>query len=538
MKKNVLALSIAAMIGGMTGSAAFAGTIQGTGGTGNMTTATATSLVPSDDGKGHILVVPYYTAQDGNITAFNVVNTDSQNGKALKVRFRGAANSDDVLDFTVFLSPSDVWTGYVSKDSATGLAQFQTSDTSCTLPVDVKSKATKFDTLRLTNPAWTGDALANHTREGYVEILNMADIPKSTSDLYKTTKHKALGAAPTCDQTVLEATAALQDLANFVDSTTEEQDAVALGLNTPTGGLFGDWFIQNVPQATTFSGSSVALKAVDAEGNSARGRYVLFPQAKNTLIGYGETNANEVTADPLLRGNNPLVTPLRFDVPDLSTPYLNVSAYGAMDDQSPNKQATALSKALAVNSFTNQYATDAGVSGQTDWVLSMPTRRYSVAANYAATGSAYAEFNGNVNVTDEAPNGRFFGPANIKVDAKSGLICVSTAEFSFFDREEYMPNGVSVSPGDRSMLCGEVSVVAFGAAGKSTVLGASVARSDISGVGQNGWGEVQTLKFGTGLNGTLPIVGSSFIKQVNPAVTPGTAGNFGITWAHRYNLAY
>src|SRR5256885_2948050 len=87
MKKNVLALSIATMIGGL----GFAG-------------AASAALTVNESGTGHILVVPYYTAQNGNATVFHLTNTDLVNGKAVKVRFRGASNSDDVLDFQVFLS--------------------------------------------------------------------------------------------------------------------------------------------------------------------------------------------------------------------------------------------------------------------------------------------------------------------------------------------------------------------------------------------------------------------------------------------------
>src|SRR5256885_9272446 len=87
MKKNVLALSIATMIGGL----GFAG-------------AASAALTVNESGTGHILVVPYYTAQNGNATVFHLTNTDLVNGKAVKVRFRGASNSDDVLDFQVFRS--------------------------------------------------------------------------------------------------------------------------------------------------------------------------------------------------------------------------------------------------------------------------------------------------------------------------------------------------------------------------------------------------------------------------------------------------
>ena len=58
------------------------------------------ALVVNDGGIGHALITPYFTAQNGNATLISLVNTDLANGKALKVRFRGASNSDDILDFT------------------------------------------------------------------------------------------------------------------------------------------------------------------------------------------------------------------------------------------------------------------------------------------------------------------------------------------------------------------------------------------------------------------------------------------------------
>ncbi|MEG0922396.1 MAG: cell surface protein, partial [Comamonas sp.] len=230
MKKNVLALSIAAMIGGVAGSANAA-----------MDVATATKFEQNDGGAGHILVVPYFTTQNDNMSVIHVVNTDTQNGKAIKVRFRGAANSDDILDFTVFLSPFDVWTGSVQAD-ANG-SYFQTSDTSCTYP-DIRGQKTSFVQDRLAD-GWSADKKINNTKEGYVEILNMADV-KPTSDLFKTIKHSA--GKPGCDETVLARTLSINP--ETVDA------AEKLGYNTPTGGLTGDWYILNVNQTTTFSGAA------------------------------------------------------------------------------------------------------------------------------------------------------------------------------------------------------------------------------------------------------------------------------------------
>ena len=184
MRKNILSLSIAAMIGGLGfAGAASAGvavdlTAASTGGVA-LSGTNAEQLQVAADGVGHMLLVPYYTVQEGNGTLLSLVNTDTVNGKAVKVRFRGAANSDDVFDFQVFLSPGDVWTANVSKDADSGLAQFYTPDNTCTLPRAAVLNATKFKTDRVYGA--DDAAKAAQTLEGYVEIFNMADIPPKLS---------------------------------------------------------------------------------------------------------------------------------------------------------------------------------------------------------------------------------------------------------------------------------------------------------------------------------------------------------------------
>ena len=189
MKKNLLSLSIAALIGGLgvagvanagvaqLGTGAAAPAASGAAGRANLTNATALGISPA--GIGHILMVPYFTAQNGNATLLSVVNTDAKNGKAVKVRFRGAANSDDLLDFQVFLSPGDVWTANVAK-GADGRSVLTTADNSCTQPA-IPAAGAAFGTGRL--PAtFTAEQKAAQTLEGYVEIFNMADVPPTYID--------------------------------------------------------------------------------------------------------------------------------------------------------------------------------------------------------------------------------------------------------------------------------------------------------------------------------------------------------------------
>ncbi len=166
MKKSILALGAAAALGGL----GFAGSAHALAvfAAGTTPASTATTLELNPGGTGHYLFTPYFSAQGTIGSMWSITNTDATNGKAVKVRFRSASNSDDVLDFTVFLSPLDVWTAGISQ-AADGTALITTADKSCTLPV-FPAAGVSFKTNRLPSYA-TADQLASLTREGYAEML-------------------------------------------------------------------------------------------------------------------------------------------------------------------------------------------------------------------------------------------------------------------------------------------------------------------------------------------------------------------------------
>lgn len=497
MKKNVLALSIATAVVGFAGSAH---AIQTLG-----STATATQLAFGDTGIGHMLLVPYFTTQNGNATLLSLVNTDTVNGKAVKVRFRGAKNSDDVFDFQVFLSPGDVWTANVSQNSA-GKSFLTTEDNSCTRP---KSVNREFITDRV-----SGKVDKNgETLEGYVEIFNMADIVKD-SNVYNVIKHKN-GKAPCWDATGADL-AAWNKLSNDLAA---ESDYSALGLVNPTTGLMGNWTIMNVPKALSWSGSATAIQAVKADGTLGTGNVVYFPQTNNPVVA---ANVVKFTADPVLNTSAAGVAAAMYDLPDMSTPYLAGAA-------TPSKQAEDLAKSIATTHVINEFWTDDGIMANTDWVFSMPTRRYAVAMDYK--NDKALQNTANVLHFDTTKN----------VVKNGDALCVNDPSATIWGREEeteVASNEDVISPGtpaEKKAFCGEVSILTFGeeaTSSKSAVLSAKLALSGVdSSKYQNGWADLAT-PGATGVG--LPIIGGAFASAYNQAVDQGTSGNFSVTWGHRF----
>ena len=528
MKKNVLALSIsAALCGmGMVGSA-YAITDLGVAGT----VGAATLLRANQDGVGHSAIIPYYTAQTKNATAITLTNTTSI-GKAVKVRFRGAENSDDILDFQVFLSPFDVWTASVSQ-SDTGEGSITTNDKSCTKPAFPAGLPVKFKTNRLNSATNTAG-----TREGYVEIFNMADVRPGTA-LATSIIHVA--GVPPCSGASW----------NALDTDSTGAVYTALGLDLPTTGLVANWIIINTALGNSYSGQANATQGLTAAGFPSTANLRYWPQLGTSL----GINVSGWTADPLFTGTAPSVNATMQDLPDMSTPAIaglapnagvnfnSPAAYTALDNQYAAKvQASKLTESLAVLTVNNDFYND--TNGKTDWVFTMPTRRYNAAVQY----SPLAIIRTNYATSDALVPGTF-GPSTSTINPNSilnyfdtnntalagNVICVSGITSNVYNREEGAKaiSGVDFSPSNvatAQSFCGEAGVWALDqnlpATGAVTAVLSGGIPNVAQGVGINsftsGWLNVAT----PGIGGKgLPVIGFSFSKaSENPAKSYG--------WAH------
>jgi len=277
----------------------------------------------SADGLGNVLIYPYYTVNkdlNGNYynTLMSVVNTTAST-KAVKVRFREGKNSEEVLDFNVFLSPFDVWTAAVTPGVAISGstdfgAQIATVDRSCTIPSFEPGKAVQFRTLQLEST----DNGVKRVQEGYFEIFEMATY-RDSSVIGVSAKHKA-GVPASCAS---------------INDTLANAEAQA-----PNGGLFGNVFILSPAGGGMFSQGATALANF------------------SNVAGYATTGSTAPTyanAQPAI--SNVIVGTKLYQSSWLPGTPLAVTA------------------ALMTEVVANEYVLDPLSKSQTSWIMTFPTKQ-------------------------------------------------------------------------------------------------------------------------------------------------------------------
>src|SRR6266496_3519635 len=216
--------------------------LAGAGALGMTATANAVSIDPN--GLGQVLIYPYYTVQsDAAGNAYNsllsVVNT-TVSAKAVKVRFLEGKNSREVLDFNLFLSKKDVWTAAILPSSSGG-GKIVSFDKSCTIPDNSNFAPPGVDFFNFAFVGSSDDkggSGLDRTKEGYVEIIEMAVFPTYTCTSIQVTH---VGGVPF-------------DCAGVTDT-----GALADG-RSASGGLFGGMSLINVGAGTDFTEDAVALE--------------------------------------------------------------------------------------------------------------------------------------------------------------------------------------------------------------------------------------------------------------------------------------
>jgi hypothetical protein len=459
--------------------------------------ASAVALNPR--GIGQVLIYPYYTVNAGQDTLFTLVNT-ADTAKVVRVRFLEGYNGRTVFATYVFLSAHDVWTAAITQVGDEDGAKIATADASCTFPAQA-SGATPFASDDYTGAnADTGPTSISRTREGSIEVIEAADIqPGSAAEAAITHVQNGQpgGGVPPCTF----ATAAGAQPIDLAD------------LAPPTGGLYGSASIVDVGVGTFFAYDATAL------------------------AGFSDV----VPVDDLTDDTQPSLDQAHSsESPATARAYLPIEGIGTVAVDYDNG-IDAVSAVLMSPSIANEFLTDPGLGANTDWVMTLPTKRFYVDdARYPrAPSDPFVE--------------TFHAPGQSRTTV--GLLA--------YDREELAADVQSCSgcgPAPPvNYLAYEVNVFGFinGAVAQtpSGVFGSRLSwfYYPYGGAprGGAGWATMDFFSADGGHylpNGTLstsdavtihglPVIGFMVYNVVNANAQPGVLGNYGGVFAHHSTLA-
>ena len=289
----------------------------------------------STDGTGEVLVFPYFTVQGNEETLLSIVNTTDE-GKVVKVRFREAYNTQEVLDFHVYLSPYDVWVAKI-QDSADGGAEVYTPDNSCTTMDD---NPQQFFGRLFTDSGPTG---AEREREGYFTAIEIARIVDMDLDGNGLQDYVHVNGVPDNCGAIRAA---------WLNGTMAANSTV----DQPTGGLMGTLGIINVQSGTEVTVPATVLENfLDSPQHVAPGS--LRPDWQDAV-----PNSVVMTSDS---ANG------------------TVSVYA----DAWNTGEDAVSAVLMASALMNEYTVNPATEASTAWIVTFPTKTL-----YVNGGAAVAPF--------------------------------------------------------------------------------------------------------------------------------------------------
>jgi hypothetical protein len=462
------------------------------------------------DGLGEVLLYPYYTVEGSQDTYIQVVNT-TMHTKAVKVRFREALNSQEVLDFNLYLSPYDHWSAVITRGD-TDAAVIITADNSCTVPNALSDgNAISFRNTDYLTDSQNG---LDRTREGYVEMIDMGVVGNAA--VADPTRQYSTFATHVQPAGVPASCAGLQAAWNAGGywSTTDQRDAVTAAI----GGLYGYEVIIDSPEGTAGATSAVALD--DFDGNTA----LHFPPGTSSPgLGDSAGPASVINGTSIWTGTG-------------------LSVASGLGNGAIDTVTAVLSRRSIVNDFILEPSLNAG----TDWTVVWPTRFEYIMNPVAATALTPAHF------VAKPPFVTGWNPATSKACEPIDIV--------YYNREELgvTPDEVDFSPappGDTFELCAEANVLTFDS---SDVLEASSrglrTNLEMADSHPNGWLSMsfnpgatytraitlqQSLLSGQPLEGQyvhfvgLPTIGFAFFQYQNGTSADGVLRNYAAMVRHK-----
>ncbi|RVU30314.1 hypothetical protein [Neptunomonas marina] len=476
MKKKILPLALAAATG--------------------LVASTAQAVFVNPEGHGQVLLYPYYTVEGGNETYVNLVNTTDET-KAVKVRILEAMNSQEVLDFNLYLSPQDHWSAVIYADPNGEGAVIKTADTSCTVPnlLAATDTSTAGPAVPFRNITYKTDGEdfrgLDRTREGYIEVIEMGVL--TDADDEAAVKHSSAGVPADCGVVA----------SNWNGGKWNADETADVSL--PTGGLYGYGVLINPSEGTDATYDAVAL------ANFVDG--VFDGLAAPIHAAPGSVLPALTQATPVAQLVNASGTAVQEVVP----------VAGGQD-------IDAVSAVLMANSIMNDFVLEPILNASTDWVVTFPTKKVYV----------------NNGTTTATP------PFTNVWDAAEAEACESIA-ITYYDREERGTEADPLDfspqePGQGIALCHEANVISFN--GGDALSASDRIATNLNVQHNNGWMEVNFVTATAGerelamedsttaapvtLEG-LPVVGFAVQKYVNTGAGSNAAAlaNYAGTVTHK-----
>jgi len=131
------------------------------------------------NGEGDALIYPVYAAANGGWESkIWVINTAADRSVVAKISFRSMVNTQELLDFLIYLSPTDVWNGVVRVGENGAVEVYSTDDSALAAP-GVWASASNPLRVTLSTPTCVNPNGLNYNYTdtnaiGYVEVIMSA----------------------------------------------------------------------------------------------------------------------------------------------------------------------------------------------------------------------------------------------------------------------------------------------------------------------------------------------------------------------------
>ena len=421
MKKNLMSLAVAASVAGAT-------------------TAQA-AMYLDHEGTGEVLLFPYYNAVGTNESSFHIVNT-TDDAKAVKVRILEYINSQEVLDFNLYLSAKDHFSFTIFKHPEAENGALVTRDNSCTVPTLGTETGLGFPYEGFTTESGAkiqpflpyqydkqedGLDFEERSQVGHIEIIEMGTLYDDTTVKAKSwATHDSTGVPANC--------AELVGAWNPIDG--EWTDDPDLGVTSASGGLYGLSNILDSNDAAAFGVEPAAIDDFWGTSGVAGGKSHTEPGSLLPSLGEGDTVSL-------------------------------INAEGASFQLTYDSAWDAVSSLFMSDELYNDVMINPNIGGMTDWIVTFPTKKHYV------------------NLESGLPKKPFGEPyvSGTKKYAYANLAC-EPMDIDQWNREESVTTKTgkpvfSPRPPDDDPLtykiCLEANALAMGAKGTASVFGTPLA---------------------------------------------------------------